>query len=611
MQQSIDKSKGKGVRIDAPRSVLAAFPREIARHETDILVIGGGVTGLMAALHAAERGARVTLLSREDLLVSNSAWAQGGVAAALDADDSPAFHLEDTLTAGAGLSDRTAVETLAWEAPRLMRLLANLGVPFERENGRFVLGLEGNHSRRRILHVGDATGWALTRTLVQYVRENPRIRVCEGFQVVDLTDRAGRCTGALAMEPHQRGALHHFTAAATILATGGAGALYGITSNQPGALGEGIAMAYRAGAEVCDMEFVQFHPTVLRTGSGQGFLISEATRGEGATLRTPGGTRFMPAYDPRAELAPRDIVTRGIYDAMRREATDHVLLDLTHHPAAYLKQRFPTIYARCLAEGIDPATDPIPVAPAAHYLMGGIRTDINGATSVDGLYAAGECACTGVHGANRLASNSLLECLVFGRRCADAAVEQQMGTGRTAGPTNGTPFAPYLDTAPLSFPVVPLTYHTPPAAPPDWRSSLAALMSKGAGPLRSADRLTEALHRLEAFPMQGFAPDSETITAANAALAARLIVAHSLAREESRGAHSRGDFPRTEEAWQVHLVSGRGATPYPVATVTEMERPQPVPNAQPGYQLPVWGDWCLLPIPLPRNSAPAEVYPLP
>ncbi|HET9224657.1 MAG TPA: FAD-binding protein, partial [Roseiflexaceae bacterium] len=270
-------------------------------------------------------------------------------------------------------------------------------------------------------HAGDATGWALTSVLADRARACPRIRILEGYQVVDLLGEPGACAGALALD--QRGGWHLFAAGATILATGGAGALYGLTSNQPDALGEGIALAYRAGAEVADMEFIQFHPTVMRTRAGQGFLISEAVRGEGARLLTPRGERFMPAYDPRAELAPRDVVARGIAAAMRQANADHVLLDLTHLAADYLEQRFPTIWARCRFEGMDPASQPIPVAPAAHYTMGGIRTDLDGATSLAGLYAAGECACTGVHGANRLASNSLLECLVFGRRAAAAALE--------------------------------------------------------------------------------------------------------------------------------------------------------------------------------------------
>src|SRR5262245_33751510 len=459
------------IRVDAPRYLLAAPPARAQRHITDILVVGSGAAGLSAALRAAEE-VDVVLLTRGTLLVSNSARAQGGIAAALDPADAPAFHVEDTLVAGAGLSDPAAVEALAAEAPALMRELAALGVPFEREDAEFALGLEGGHGRRRIVHAGDATGWALTSVLAGRARTCPRIRIFEGYQVVDLLGEPGACAGALALDQH--GDWHIFAAGATILATGGAGALYGLTSNQPDALGEGIALAYRAGAEVADMEFIQFHPTVMRTRGGQGFLISEAARGEGAQLLTPGGERFMPAYDPRAELAPRVIVARGIAAAMRRAGADHVLLDLTHLAADYLEQRFPTICARCRAEGIDPARQPIRVAPAAHYTMGGVRTDLDGATSLAGLFAAGECACTGVHGANRLASNSLLECLVFGRRAAAAALQrienEELRIGKICDRSTNS------QCSILNFQF-------------DWRDKLASQMNDHAGLLRSAEGL--------------------------------------------------------------------------------------------------------------------------
>jgi L-aspartate oxidase len=432
-----------------------------------------------------------------------------------------------------------------------MRELAALGVPFQRSDDAFALGLEGGHSRRRIVHVGDATGWALTSTLTERARAHPRVRILEGYQAVDLLDSGGRCAGVLARDG--AGAWHRFTAAATILATGGAGALFGLTSNQPGALGEGIALAYRAGAAVADMEFVQFHPTVLRTRAGHGFLISEAVRGEGARLLTPAGKRFMPAYDPRAELAPRDVVARGIFAAMRREGADHVLLDLTHLTESDLRRRFPTIYARCRSEGFDPANTLIPVAPAAHYLMGGIRTDLDGATSLAGLYAAGECACTGVHGANRLASNSLLECLVFGRRTGDAAAK--IADCRLQ-------IADYQQTEPnLQSTICDLQF--------SWRDELASLMTAHAGLARSREGLMAALERLSAFPLQ--AGDADSITAANAALAARLIVTSALLREESRGAHFRADFPAADDAWRLHLVLECGQTARATETVARME----------------------------------------
>lgn len=543
--------------VNAPRYVVAP-PAQAHVHTVDVLVVGGGAAGLAAALQAAEQ-ANVILLARGALRESNSAWAQGGIAAALDGSDSPRFHIQDTLIAGAGLCDHAAVEALAWEAPALMREMAALGVPFER-NGtdHFALGLEGGHSQRRIVHAGDATGWAVTKILIERVLAHPRIQVLEGYQAVDLLttsiDGLETCTGLLALDAHEH--WQRFSAGATILATGGAGALYGLTSNQAVALGEGIALAYRAGAEVADMEFVQFHPTVLRTRAGQGFLISEAVRGEGARLLTPAGRRFMPAYDERAELAPRDVVTRGIFAAMQSDGCEHVLLDMTHLAREYIEQRFPTIYARCIAEGIDPATQPIPVAPASHYLMGGIRTDLQGATTLPGLYAAGECACTGVHGANRLASNSLLECLVFGRR-AGAAALQHTFSHQPEGDWSASPATAQSLIAPNTA----------------WRTQLAELMRAGAGALRSAEGLSAALAQLTALEQSqgsgnGVKPSlSEAITAANARLAARMVITSALMRRESRGAHHRTDFPHSSQSWQSHLVLARGQQPHLAETV--------------------------------------------
>jgi L-aspartate oxidase len=534
--------------IPAPRYILPAAPAQTVRHYAPVLVVGGGAAGLTAALAAAEQR-EVILLVRTTLPQSNSAWAQGGIAAALDAGDSPRFHIDDTLIAGAGLCDMAAVEVLAYEAPALMRELAAQGVPFDRDSeDHFALGLEGGHSQRRIVHVGDATGWAVTRMLIAQVQAHPRIHICEGYQAVELLG-SNRVKGVLALD--EQGLWHRFEAGATILATGGAGALYGLTSNQPIALGEGIAMAYRAGAEVADMEFVQFHPTVLRTRNGQGFLISEAARGEGGKLYTVDGERFMPAYDPRAELAPRDVVTRGIYAAMARSQSDHVLLDLTHLSPEQMQHHFPTIYARCLQEGIDPLVEPIPVAPASHYLMGGIRTDLDGATSLPGLYAVGECSCTGVHGANRLASNSLLECLVFGRR---AGVAARVETGDKGAWKQG-------DAPNLQSPISNL------AAP--WREPLAALMRAHAGPLREGTILSEGLAKLAAFPLVAEHPDSEAITAANAALVAHLIMTSALLRKESRGGHFRSDFPQSEAQWRKHTLLQLGQEPRFIETIAE------------------------------------------
>ena len=512
----------------------------VVHAEGDILV---EERAALAAAHQRE----VTVLVRGRLPESNSSWAQGGIAAALADDDTPALHLADTLVAGAGLSDSQAVQVLVDEAPMLMRALGKSGVPFDLAGAEFALGLEGGHSRRRIVHVGDATGRAVTEALIARARANPRIRLLEGMQAVELLGEE-RIKGVLARDG--AGQWYRFFADAVVLATGGAGAIYGLTSNQPLALGEGIALAFRAGAEVADMEFMQFHPTVLRTRDGSGFLISEAARGEGGVLRTVEGERFMPLYDARAELAPRDVVTRGIYAALQNSQANHVLLDLTHLDEAALLSHFPTIMARCRAEGIDPAREPIPVAPAAHYLMGGVRTDLDGATSLAGLFAAGECTCTGVHGANRLASNSLLECLVFGRR-AGLAASQQAHRQRHKGPLPA-----------------PSVVSDQPAEP--WRRELAAIMIGGAGPLRDAAGLQQAWQALAEWPLQTDDCSSEAITAANTALVARLIVAAALERRESRGGHFRRDFPQAQATWQQHLVWQRGELPYATAEIATL-----------------------------------------
>jgi len=537
--------------IDTPRNVLSSSPAHAGTVRTGVLVIGAGAAGLSAALAAAER-ADVLVLARTTLPESNSAWAQGGIAAALDAADSPLDHIADTLVAGAGICDESAVAALAAAAPALMRELAASGVPFARaDDDHFALGLEGGHSRRRIVHVGDATGWAVTRALIARARRHPRITLLESCHAADLLDDDGQVAGALVRDAG--GAWLRVLAGATVLASGGAGALYGLSSNQPIALGEGIAIAFRAGAELADIEFVQFHPTVYRTRAGQGFLITEAARGEGGLLRTPAGERFMPAYDPRAELAPRDVVTRGIYAAMRACGSDHVLLDLTHLDPALIEAHFPTICARLRADGLDPASAPIPVAPASHYLMGGVRTDLHGATSLPGLYAAGEAACTGVHGANRLASNSLLECLVFGRRAGRAAALEAKGRGQAAGSRRHT--AAGKASSPAGQPAEP------------WRAELAAVMVGSAGPLRDAAGLRAGLEALSGWPSQASPDDPAAITAANAALVARLILASALLREESRGGHFRTDFPRPGEAWRGHTILRRGAAPELAATV--------------------------------------------
>lgn len=528
----VQYSKLPNLRVDAPRWLVDPEQVVAQKHTSDLVVIGAGLAGLSVALRAAAH-LKVTILARQPSIQSNSAWAQGGIAAALAPDDSPAAHMADTLVAGAGLCDEAAVELLTREGPSLMYKLAQMGVPFAREDDHFQLGLEGGHGKRRILHVDDATGWAVTKVMMQNVLEHPHIRFFDCMQVVDLLGD-GVCEGALALDPD--GNWHRFEANATVLASGGSGALFGLSSNPAAARGEGIAMAYRAGSEVADMEMVQFHPTVFRTRSGQGFLISEAARGEGGLLYTPCGVRFMPNYDPRAELAPRDVVTRGIFRAMREYSCETVMLDLTQLGSPFLEARFPTIVAKLRTEGIEPTKERIPVAPAAHYMMGGIRSDLNGATNLPGLYVAGECACTGVHGANRLASNSLLECLVFGIRAAEQILRQPKALeALPSRRSSDLPALSYLS-----------------------REQLAEIMQHKVGPIRQGDLLEEAKLMLDEVASREPQPDTlslhERYSNANALLVARLMTNSALLRCESRGGHYRSDFPASDSAWQAHII---------------------------------------------------------
>jgi L-aspartate oxidase len=467
--------------------------------QLDVMVVGGGAAGLFSALTAADSGARVALVSRKPLSESSSFWAQGGLAAAIGPDDSPELHVEDTLAAGRRSCRRSAAELLAAEAPRMVAELERRGVDFDRDpDGSLSLALEGGHSRRRVVHAGGAgTGRRITERLAALAAADERIDVLEGASAVALWSDGERCHGVITESGEM-------AARATILSTGGAAALWARTTNPWGAIGAGPVMAHAAGAALADLELCQFHPTALAAPGSQydGLLVTEAVRGEGGTLLGADGERFTD------ELAPRDAVTLAVLDRMERDGSDHVLLDMRELSGA----RFPNVYEALRAAGFDPAREPIPVSPASHYVMGGIATELDGRSTLPGLYAVGECACTGLHGANRLASNSLTECFVLGERAARAAA---------AEPDPGAP------------PSAPAWRFDPP--PAETREAVWRL----AGPLRRADQLEGLLE--DPYPL------------------ARLIARFALAREESRGSHRRLEFPESDPALDGrHLVCSAG-----------------------------------------------------
>jgi L-aspartate oxidase len=512
--------------------------------ETDFIVVGSGIAGLRAALEIAATGARVAVLTKERTGESNTEYAQGGVAVALAEDDEIELHEADTMAAGAGLCDAEAVGVLVREGRRYMRELIAWGAEFDRADGQLLFTQEAAHSRRRILHAhGDATGSEIVRALVARTRAEARIELVPHAGVEELLVTDGRCTGVRYLEPRVRAPLT-LRARAVVLASGGAGQVYLHTTNPAGATGDGMAMAYAAGAELADMEFVQFHPTALSVEGAPRFLLSEALRGEGGVLRNEEGRRFMPRYHERAELAPRDMVSRSIVAELRRTATRTVYLDMTDLDARFVRERFPKIYTTCLRYGLDLTREPVPVSPAAHYSMGGVRTDLHGRTTITGLYAAGEVACTGVHGANRLASNSLLEGLVFGARAGAAAVADcAHAPVRTAEkdeqslPTEAAQIGPGG--------VVALAV----------QKRVRRLMWERVGILRTRAALMRALAEFEQIARARLrAPSRNFLTVAT------LIARAALWREESRGAHYRLDFPERDDArWRVHSIIQKDA----------------------------------------------------
>ena len=529
------------------------------RHHFDILVIGGGAAGLsyILNLHALRPNAKIALLSKTTLTESNSYWAQGGIAAVASQQDSIAKHVADTLRAGDGFCQTNVVQTILNAAPQAIKNLQQWGVEFAQVEGRAELGKEGGHSERRIYHAGDRTGQAITSTLLSRVKELPQVKFFERHMVVNLITQhehhipasQGEVAGAYVLE-EDSGLIHTFLAKVVVLATGGAGKIYRYTTNPEVATGDGIAMAYRAGARVGNMEFYQFHPTLLYHHQINNFLISEALRGEGAYLRAPGsGERFMQRYAPdQMELATRDIVARAIFSEIEQNTYDYVYLDIRHHSKEFLAQRFPAIYQTLLQVGIDISKDLIPVVPAAHYLCGGVLTDVKGHTDLRRLFAIGETAFTGLHGANRLASNSLLECVVMGDLCAQATqtlIDQPMTY------SNITDWDSQGVTDPRR--ASQINAH--------WRS-IRGEMTSYAGIIRTEAGLHDLMRLIKtrSQAIEGYywkhIITKDLIELRNIILVAELIVRGALSRLESRGAHYREDYPhKIEKSREILLRS--------------------------------------------------------
>ena len=505
----------------------------------DVLIIGSGLAGQSAALRLAEH-CRVALVSKRSLEDSASGWAQGGIAAVLDSKDSIEAHIHDTLVAGAWLNDEKVTRFVVENGRRAIEWLIAQGVPFTQDDSGYHLTREGGHSARRVIHVADATGSAVQEALTRQVRAARNITVLENHIAIDLITGAklatgeNRCYGAHVLDS-RTGDVVTIGAPSTLIATGGAGKVYLYTTNPDTSTGDGVAMAWRAGCRVANMEFIQFHPTCLYHPQAKSFLISEAVRGEGGLLRLPDGTRFMLMHDKRAELAPRDIVARAIDFEMKKRGLDCVYLDITHKGEEFIRAHFPNIHARCLELGIDIASEPIPVVPAAHYTCGGVISDLRGRTDVKGLYVAGEASCTGLHGANRLASNSLLECLVF----AEAAVNDILGrkTGRP-------PRLPQWDESRVTNADEEVVISH------NW-DELRRFMWDYVGIVRTTKRLKRAQNRIRLLKWEieefyaNFRVSHDLIELRNLVVTADLIIRCAMRRKESRGLHFSRDYPET------------------------------------------------------------------
>jgi len=508
----------------------------------DVVVIGSGIAGLYSAIGILEQS--VTILAKDNLGISNSSLAQGGIAVALGIQDSTDLHLRDTIYAGAGLCDLNSVKVLVEEARLHIQKLCDMGVKFDANDiGTLSLAKEAAHSMSRVVHAKDLTGYEICRTLISVASKKDNMQLVPNIFAVDIVTDGKECKGVLAIEQFTNHKILYLCSA-VICATGGFGQIYSRTTNPKTATGDGIAIAYRAGVELVDLEFVQYHPTVLFSKGGNPYLISEAVRGEGAILKNVRGERFMPHYHPLSELATRDIVCRAIYQEMQKTNSDHVLLDVTNKNKSYLEKRFPNIYRTVLDNGIDMSKECIPIKPAQHYCMGGIKTDINGCTSLKGFYSCGESACSGVHGANRLASNSLLEGLVFGGRVAQHINNNKKITKKTRN---------FKSLARNSYKEKVATYDVQVK-----KTEIRQLMDRYVGLIREQAGLEYALDKLAKINSLFY--DKECIEVQqlelkNMALVATLVTQSALERQESRGAHYRKDFKDTRDLiWNKHIV---------------------------------------------------------
>jgi L-aspartate oxidase len=537
--------------FEGPRYLVAFGPQRVPHCFTDVLILGGGLAGLRAALAVDPRLA-VTVVTKDDLQASSSQWAQGGIASVVDPEDRFDNHVADTLTAGCGLCHADVVDAVVREAPGRIAELIAWGTRFDSANGSLELGREGGHSHHRIVHaLGDATGREVMRAVIEQARRLENLAVWPDTFTIDLVTHEGRCRGAIVWNPAHGKTI--VWARRTILATGGAGQLYRESTNPPGVGGDGMALAWRAGAELRDMEFMQFHPTVLYIAGGTRSLITEAVRGAGAHLVDRDGRRFMPEFDPRAELAPRDVVSRAITVVMQRTHHANVYLDLSHLDADMVRRRFPGMAEICAKFGLDLARDRIPVRPGAHYMIGGVTVDDTGRTTLPGLLAAGEVTSSGLHGANRLASNSLLEGLVYGARAGAAASADVLAMPGDDADEYRVP--------PISFPRVAAGEPSGTLDLADIRNSLRALMWRHVGVERTEASLREALDAVEGWcryvlPRQFADPSGWQLQ--NMLEVARLMIHAAIDRRETRGVHYRADHPATSAAWRRHIAWRRG-----------------------------------------------------